>query len=847
MTKVVDRKAQRIEELRLFIAQKTPEMKQLEAQKIAVLQQLALYQKENRLEYFDKPPNKGPNPKQAQIIQAFLDPAFKTFGFSAGNRSGKTTLAVILALSVMRGKYLWSEQSLLHLFPHKNPRKVRYIGQGWHEHIQTVIIPELEKWWPKRYKVEDHGNGIITKTFWKDVETKSTLQLMCLHPDQRIIMGNGYEKPIKDIKLGDEIICSEGITKVKNIYESNCDVFYKIRTFSGREITCSANHEIRTKNGSYIKAHRLTCNDVIDSKVIPYKPGKNKIEDWKLALTGILIGDGYISGACAEWTCFSDKLLEWVKGLLPDDLKISAISQRKQGGVYRITQIRKRNYNPLIVWLKNCNLWGTNSYTKFIPEEIFEQTPNKIGLFLSGLFSTDGTFGGCQVTYTSRSARLVDDIKRLLRRIGVTASTSSYYRESFFDGYDCSGIVNICRFGGSENIRQFSRYVQFIGKKMDWDGFVKSMTQRKPVAKKDRIVKISLIEGGHCLDLEVESMSHNYFVDGILVHNSNNQQPKEHESWEGDLIVYDEPPKREIYIANARGLVDRRGREVFAATLLDEPWIDHEIIKKVGVDGKPDRSVFWIEGTTYDNVGYGITQEGVDEFMSKLTEDEIQARIYGVPAYKQGLVYLMFNRKEHLVPWFRVPLDWMVDIAIDVHPRERQAVTFMATDQRNDRYVCDEIWEYGDGTQLGEMIVRKVHQNDYRVNRVIIDPLSKGDKNNPETVFQKVANVLLRHDMALGTAVKDLSAGILSVKTHLKGPNNKASLFLMDNCQRTLYEMEGYTWDSKTGKPIDKDDHSMENLYRLCLLNTRYVEPEDEYDYSMAGVGDSGRNKVTGY
>ena len=506
MTKVVDRKAQRIEELRLFIAQKTPEMKQLEAQKIAVLQQLALYQKENRLEYFDKPPNKGPNPKQAQIIQAFLDPAFKTFGFSAGNRSGKTTLAVILALSVMRGKYLWSEQSLLHLFPHKNPRKVRYIGQGWHEHIQTVIIPELEKWWPKRYKVEDHGNGIITKTFWKDVETKSTLQLM-----------------------------------------------------------------------------------------------------------------------------------------------------------------------------------------------------------------------------------------------------------------------------------------------------------------------------------------------------SNNQQPKEHESWEGDLIVYDEPPKREIYIANARGLVDRRGREVFAATLLDEPWIDHEIIKKVGVDGKPDRSVFWIEGTTYDNVGYGITQEGVDEFMSKLTEDEIQARIYGVPAYKQGLVYLMFNRKEHLVPWFRVPLDWMVDIAIDVHPRERQAVTFMATDQRNDRYVCDEIWEYGDGTQLGEMIVRKVHQNDYRVNRVIIDPLSKGDKNNPETVFQKVANVLLRHDMALGTAVKDLSAGILSVKTHLKGPNNKASLFLMDNCQRTLYEMEGYTWDSKTGKPIDKDDHSMENLYRLCLLNTRYVEPEDEYDYSMAGVGDSGRNKVTGY
>ena len=73
---------------------------------------------------------------------------------------------------------------------------------------------------------------------------------------------------------------------------------------------------------------------------------------------------------------------------------------------------------------------------------------------------------------------------------------------------------------------------------------------------------------------------------------SNTQAPEVHRGWEGDLILYDEPCKRDIYTSNARGLVDRRGKEVFAATLLNEAWIDREIVKKITEDGKSDKSVF---------------------------------------------------------------------------------------------------------------------------------------------------------------------------------------------------------------------------------------------------------------
>jgi len=484
--------------------EKLKKLADLKKQLAAELLRYKAYRAENLLEYFDSPPSPGPNPKQAMVLEAYLDPVYKTLGMSGGNRLGKTTLLTILGLSTVFGKYLWNNQTLLHLFPHKHPRKVRYIGQGWHDHIKSVVIPELDKWWPQHRQVERKGNGIITDTFWKDKATGSTIEIM-----------------------------------------------------------------------------------------------------------------------------------------------------------------------------------------------------------------------------------------------------------------------------------------------------------------------------------------------------SNTQDPKVHEGWSGDLILYDEPPKRPIYIANARGLIDRRGRELFAATLLDEPWVDREIVKKIDEKGKPDQSIFWVEGSSYDNVGYGITTEGIDELKAKLTEGEIQARIHGIPQYMQGLVYPEFKRKVHLFPHFQIPLSWVVDIGIDVHPRERQAVLFVATDERNDRYICDEVWEYGDGTQLGEMVVRKVNQNSYRVNRTVIDPLAKGDKNNPETVYQKVFNVLSRYGISLEVATKDKEAGILGIKNHLLGPNAKPSIFLLDNCIRTLYEIEGYMWDKDTNKPMDKDDHMMENLYRIILLDTQWYD-DAQFEPSKPSAMD-GRNKRTGY
>lgn len=344
--------------------------------------------------------------------------------------------------------------------------------------------------------------------------------------------------------------------------------------------------------------------------------------------------------------------------------------------------------------------------------------------------------------------------------------------------------------------------------------------------------------------------------DSTLEIMTGNQDPMLHEGGHHDLIWFDEPISRAHYIANARGLVDRNGRELFTMTLLEQPWIDREVVKRTLKDpitredtGKPDPSVFSVETETTDNVGYGLTEEGLLEFASKLEDHEYDIRIKGVPRYKKGLVYPMFKRNTHVTERFRVPLDWPVDIAIDTHPRKPHSVLFLATNPRGLKYCVNEIRQHGDGKKLAQQIIRIVKWGIYRVNRVVIDPLSKGDSNRPDgSTYYQVAEELSRFSMALEVASKDKDTGILKVKEHLMSENHEASLFFFDDLIHTIREVENLMWekpaDSEREKAQKDEDDMCENLYRLILLDTVYTPPIDEDDYEY--IEDS-INQSTGY
>jgi hypothetical protein len=311
---------------------------------------------------------------------------------------------------------------------------------------------------------------------------------------------------------------------------------------------------------------------------------------------------------------------------------------------------------------------------------------------------------------------------------------------------------------------------------------------------------------------------------------SNNQESDTFEGWSGDLIIWDEPPKRDNRIAAARGLVDRQGRELFVATLLKEAWIHREVIKARMPDGSPDPSVFNINADISINVGYGLTQEGVDQFAKTLRKEERDARLAGKPSYLGNLVLPNFNRDTHVINRFKIPLNWIVDVSIDFHPSKAWAVLFVATDPLNRKYACHMINEKGNPKYIAEEIVRIARGNELFINSITIDPLSKGDENahiEAETVFKIMEKVFRAYNYRLDTASKDKDNGIALVNDLLMTENEMPALFFFRDLGVVIEQVEDWMYDPDTLKASKENDDFCEVLYRIILRNSKWKDPYD--------------------
>lgn len=305
---------------------------------------------------------------------------------------------------------------------------------------------------------------------------------------------------------------------------------------------------------------------------------------------------------------------------------------------------------------------------------------------------------------------------------------------------------------------------------------------------------------------------------------SNSQDSSVFEGWQGDLIVYDEPPSRDVRVASARGLIDRRGRELFCATLLKEAWVHREVIKAVTSDGRADLSVYNVHADIQDNVGFGLTQEGVDQFEKTLKAEEKEARLRGKPSYMSTLVCPRFNRQINVRERFKVPFDWITDISIDFHPSKPWAVSFLSTARNNLKYLTFEIKMHGNPESVVDEILRISKNNTLRLGRVGIDPLAKGGEDNQIDVFSKMSDRFASHGIVLETASKDKEVGISILNSLLWTENEMPGLFFFSDCINTIQQVEDWMYDPDTFKPSKVEDDFCECLYRLCLQNTEWFD-----------------------
>ena len=294
------------------------------------------------------------------------------------------------------------------------------------------------------------------------------------------------------------------------------------------------------------------------------------------------------------------------------------------------------------------------------------------------------------------------------------------------------------------------------------------------------------------------------------------------ESSDWDFIHVDEPTVEDHWKATSRGLVDRHGSAWFTLTPLTQPWINDYFI---GTEDSTEigDSKWSITGSIFDNPY--LTPEAIAQFEADLTDEEKQCRLHGIPLHLAGLVYKEFSYAKHVLHdlpkgWtdFRnPPKDYSIYYAIDPHPQTPHAVLFIAVSPFGQIFIYDEIFIHTTIGELSRLIHEKIDGRN--VIHAKVDPLAY--INDPIT-DSNMAEEFCKHGIMVEKATKAREQGILRVKETLKKDN---TLYFAPSLKETLWEIQRWSWD-KDNKPVDKDDHMLENLYRLLLDDPIFIDCE---------------------
>lgn len=254
------------------------------------------------------------------------------------------------------------------------------------------------------------------------------------------------------------------------------DVFL-LKTSSGREIKCTNNHKFFSEDLIWKDLKNFKVGDLIavPNKILNSKVIKN-ISISEAKILGYFLGDGCILRNCCPNFTNADKdiindLLYHVEkqcGKHHINVYIKSHNKAKTYSFSKPLFIKNRNIGAsnIQILLEKFKIRGTESHTKFIPEEIFTCSDEIIGYFLGALFNCDGFVPNStkSLEYCSVSKKMIYQYHHLLLRLGIISRV--------FEGYKSNQSGKKFKYYGLvistyKNIKKFSEKIFLIGKKQD--------------------------------------------------------------------------------------------------------------------------------------------------------------------------------------------------------------------------------------------------------------------------------------------------------------------------------------------------------------------------------------------
>lgn len=323
-----------------------------------------------------------------------------------------------------------------------------------------------------------------------------------------------------------------------------------------------------------------------------------------------------------------------------------------------------------------------------------------------------------------------------------------------------------------------------------------------------------------------------------IIVGSYDQEDRKAEGSRFDYISFDEPPSRELYIANMRGLIDTGGRMWFSLTPISQAWLKDDIFDP-GISGeKPYIECFNMRSDENPHIDH----DALGLFLSELTDAEKEVRFHGHFAKLTGVVIDTYDAQIHDIEPFALDENYIVYEGIDPHPMKPHCALWKAVSRDGLRYVVDELAFTGGLYDFGTELVKKrkeLTRFGARIGGSVIDTIINTTEmaNRIDMRAELVRGIREAGGGVLPTSAfkrDQLNPGIEKIKDLYRivdrGPilGKGPMQFVFKTCKKYKYELTHYQWpdnitDISKPKPINDDYIACERY--LETINPTYTTP----------------------
>jgi phosphate starvation-inducible PhoH-like protein len=358
-----------------------------------------------------------------------------TFGIGPAG-TGKSYLAVALAVQALQAKE--TNRIILTRPAVEAGERLGFLPGD----MMAKVDPYLRPLYDALYDMLDEGAARLMERGTIEVAPLAYMRGRAQPVDTPVLTPSGF-RPIGALAIGDLVVGADGRpTPVLGVYPQGRKPIFRVATQDGASTLACGEHlwfvrtagdRRRGKPGRVLQTEEMVGNlraararryelPLVGAVQFPRRPVS--IDPYAL---GLLLGDGCITTRTTPSFSTADPELvealgEVLVGVTPRPLGGYDYSMQRTGGG------RGPVPNPLTTQLRELGIAGTNSRSKFIPEDYLLNAPDVRLAVLQGLLDTDGgpvrqRDRSCRVSFSTYSARLRDDVIFLVRSLGGVTYT----------------------------------------------------------------------------------------------------------------------------------------------------------------------------------------------------------------------------------------------------------------------------------------------------------------------------------------------------------------------------------------------------------------------------------------